>query len=261
MTAIATTARDIMMKQWRISDGKLAGEMLGYLKRGLAKDALVSHEAVQYFVDLTRESSNLTQPISAGQVVDFTFLDRARKRVARRKITQERNYARLRRQANSNELREIVDPARTILLVWDMQNDQAGGSFNKDALIRNAPPLIDAAAKARSRPSIHARRHFLWKDEAPRLDRRGMKDQKVDQPSKLKPRRLHGSFGWNIMEPFKPRRKIGDRQAPADDVLGNEFETIMSNLGLTTIVMIGCTTDGGVEAHRAAKVSIAVISW
>ena len=41
-----------------------------------------------------------------------------------------------------NELRDIVDPARTLLLVWDMQNDQAGGSFNKDALIRNAPSLI-----------------------------------------------------------------------------------------------------------------------
>jgi hypothetical protein len=36
-----------------------------------------------------------------------------------------------------NELREIVDPQRTVLLVWDMQNDQAGGSFNKDALIRH----------------------------------------------------------------------------------------------------------------------------
>ena len=30
--------------------------------------------------------------------------------------------------------------------------------------------------------------------------------------------------------------------------IGNEFETIMSNMGMTTIVMIGCTTDGGVEA-------------
>ena len=35
-------ARDIMMKQWRVSDTKLAGEMLGYLKRGLAKDAVIS---------------------------------------------------------------------------------------------------------------------------------------------------------------------------------------------------------------------------
>jgi NitT/TauT family transport system substrate-binding protein len=72
-------ACEIMMKQWRVSDGKLAGEILGYLKRGFAKDALVSQEAVQYFVDLTRESSNVAQPISAGQVVDFTFLERARK--------------------------------------------------------------------------------------------------------------------------------------------------------------------------------------
>jgi NitT/TauT family transport system substrate-binding protein len=72
-------ARDIMMKQWRVSDTKLAAEMLGYLKRGLAKDAVVTSEAVQYFIDLTRESSNIAQPISAAQIVDFTFLDRARR--------------------------------------------------------------------------------------------------------------------------------------------------------------------------------------
>ena len=29
--------------------------------------------------------------------------------------------------------------------------------------------------------------------------------------------------------------------------IGNEFETIMHNIGATTVVMIGCTTDGGVE--------------
>ncbi|HEY2917770.1 MAG TPA: hypothetical protein VGK77_02120, partial [Candidatus Binatia bacterium] len=72
-------AREIMMKQWRVSDTKLAAEMLGYLKRGLAKDAIISPEAVQYFIDLTRETSNVVQPINAAQVVDFSFLDRARK--------------------------------------------------------------------------------------------------------------------------------------------------------------------------------------
>jgi NitT/TauT family transport system substrate-binding protein len=71
-------ARDIMMKQWRVSDAKLAAEMIGYLKRGLAKDAVISPEAVQYFIDLTRETSNVAQPISAAQVVDFSFLDKAR---------------------------------------------------------------------------------------------------------------------------------------------------------------------------------------
>jgi len=148
-----------------------------------------------------------------------------------------------------NELREIVDPARTVLLVWDMQNDQAGGSFNKDALIRNAPPLIEAAAKAKIKTVYTRQTPFLWQDEAPVWIRRSMKDQKVDHPSKLKPRRLHGSFGWNIMEPFKPGPEdtVIDKRRPTM-FIGNEFETIISNLGLTTIVMIGCTTDGGVEA-------------
>ena len=41
--------------------------------------AIDSPEGVQYFIDLTRETSNITQPISAAQGVDFSFLDRARK--------------------------------------------------------------------------------------------------------------------------------------------------------------------------------------
>jgi len=148
-----------------------------------------------------------------------------------------------------NELKEIVDPPRTVLLVWDMQNDQAGGSFNKDALIRNAPPLIEAAAKAQIKTVYTRQTPFPWKNEAPVWIRRGMRDQQVDDPSKLKPRRLHGSFGWNIMAPFEPRPQdiVIDKRRPTM-FIGNEFETIMSNLGLTTIVMIGCTTDGGVEA-------------
>ena len=72
-----------MMKQWRVSDQKLAAEMLGYLRRGLAKDAVISSQAVQYFIDLTRETSNVAQPISATQVVDFSFLEKARKELVR----------------------------------------------------------------------------------------------------------------------------------------------------------------------------------
>jgi nicotinamidase-related amidase len=148
-----------------------------------------------------------------------------------------------------SELKEIVAPNRTVLLVWDMQNDQGGGSFNKETLIRNAPTLIEAAAKAGIKTVYTRQTPFLWKEEAPVWIRRGMKDQKVDHPSKLKPRRLHGSFGWNLMGPFKPSSEdtVIDKRRPTM-FIGNEFETIMNNLGATTIVMIGCTTDGGVEA-------------
>lgn len=147
------------------------------------------------------------------------------------------------------ELNEIVYPARTVLLVWDMQNDQAGGAFNKEDLIRNSPPLIAAAAHNRVKTIYTRQTPFLWKDEAPTWIRRGMKDQKVADPNQLKPRRLHGSFGWQLMEPFKPAENdlVIDKRRPTM-FIGNEFETILNNRGATTVVMIGCTTDGGVEA-------------
>jgi nicotinamidase-related amidase len=148
-----------------------------------------------------------------------------------------------------NQLSEIVDPSRTVLLVWDMQNDQAGGSFNKEALIHNAPSLIAAAARAGIKTVYTRQTPFLWKDESPAWIRRFMKEQNVDDPGKLKPRRLHGSFGWQIMEPFKPADNdiVIDKRRPTM-FIGNEFETILNNRGASTVVMVGCTTDGGVEA-------------
>jgi len=147
------------------------------------------------------------------------------------------------------KLSEIVAPANTVLLVWDMQNDQAGGSFNKAALIRNAPPLIAAAAQAKIKTIYTRQTPYLWKDESPAWIHHFMKQQNADHPSKLKPRRLHGSFGWQIMDPFKPGEDdiVIDKRRPTM-FIGNEFETVISNRRAATVVMIGCTTDGGVEA-------------
>ena len=146
------------------------------------------------------------------------------------------------------ELSEIAAPARTILLVWDMQNDQAGGAFNKQDLIKNAPPLI-AAARAAQIKTIYTRQTpYLWKDESAAWVRRALKEQKLDDPAKLKPRRLRGSFGWQLMEPFSPAEDglvIDKRRGTM--FIGTEFETLLGNLEAHTIVIIGCTTDGGVE--------------
>ena len=144
---------------------------------------------------------------------------------------------------------EITDPVRTLLLVWDMQNDQAGGSFNRDELIRSAPPLIEAARGAGVKTAYTRQTPYLWRDESPAWIRRAMKEQKVDHPSKLKPRRLRGSFGWQIMEPFGPGNSdlVLDKRR-GTMFIGTEFETLLGNLRATTIVIIGCTTDGGVEA-------------
>lgn len=148
-----------------------------------------------------------------------------------------------------SELAEVVDPRGTALLVWDMQNDQAGGAFNKEALIRNAPPLIAAAAKARVHTIYTRQTPYLWNEESPAWIRHTMLQQGVDHPAKLKPRRLRESFGWQLMEPFKPAPgdTVVDKRRPTM-FIGNDFETQLANRGLRTIVMIGCTTDGGVEA-------------
>ena len=51
------------------------------------------------------------------------------------------------------------------------------------------------------------------------------------------------------MEPFRPGENdiVIDKRRPTM-FIGNEFETVLSNRRAHTIVMIGCTTDGGVEA-------------
>jgi hypothetical protein len=69
---------------------QLAGAMLGYRKRALAKDAAIGSQAARYFLDLTRETSNASQPISAAQVAGFSFLDRARKELRQAKQERQR---------------------------------------------------------------------------------------------------------------------------------------------------------------------------
>lgn len=145
-------------------------------------------------------------------------------------------------------LAEVADPRRTVLLVWDMQNDQAGSSFNKDEFLRATPPLI-AAAKSAGVPVVYAfATPYAWRDEAPAMIRRAMKDQGVGHPSELAPRRTRGSFGWQLIEPFRPDDddiRIEKRRPTI--FLGTEFEQLLGNWNRDTVVVVGCRTDSGVE--------------
>jgi ABC-type nitrate/sulfonate/bicarbonate transport system substrate-binding protein len=70
---------NVLMKQWRISDPKIAAEMFRHVARVLTKDAYVKPESVQVLIDLARESAKVTKPVSMAEVVDYTFVDKARK--------------------------------------------------------------------------------------------------------------------------------------------------------------------------------------
>ena len=70
---------DIMMKQWRVSDRKMAAAMSKQVARVLSKDARVSAASVQEVIDLQRENAKVTKPVSVADVTDYSFLDKARK--------------------------------------------------------------------------------------------------------------------------------------------------------------------------------------
>jgi NitT/TauT family transport system substrate-binding protein len=70
---------DIMMKQWKVSDRKMAAAMSKQVTRVLTKDANVKPESVQELIDTQRENAKVTKPISVADVVDYSFLDKARK--------------------------------------------------------------------------------------------------------------------------------------------------------------------------------------
>ena len=70
---------NVLMKQWRMSDQKMAAETFRHVARVLTRDAYVKPESVQVLIDLARESAKVTKPVSIADVVDYSFLDRARR--------------------------------------------------------------------------------------------------------------------------------------------------------------------------------------
>jgi NitT/TauT family transport system substrate-binding protein len=70
---------EILMKQWKINDRRMAGEMFRHVNRVLTKDAYVKPESVQVLIDLARDSAKVTKPVAMTDIVDYSFLDRARK--------------------------------------------------------------------------------------------------------------------------------------------------------------------------------------
>jgi NitT/TauT family transport system substrate-binding protein len=69
----------ILMKQWKVNDRRMAAEMARQVSRVLTRDAYVKPESVQVLIDLARENAKVTKPVSVTEVVDYSFVDKARK--------------------------------------------------------------------------------------------------------------------------------------------------------------------------------------
>lgn len=67
------------LKQHKVKDRLLAEQMLGYSQKVVTKEAQVTNEEIQYLIDLMRANAKVSRPVTVGQVVDFSFLEKARK--------------------------------------------------------------------------------------------------------------------------------------------------------------------------------------
>jgi NitT/TauT family transport system substrate-binding protein len=70
---------DVIMKQFKLQDRKLASELQRHVMRVLTKDAAIKPESIQSIIDLARENAKVTRPISVAEVVDYSFVEKARK--------------------------------------------------------------------------------------------------------------------------------------------------------------------------------------
>ncbi len=75
---------DIIMRTWKAESRKIAEEMYQYMARVLLPDASPSMNGIQFLVDRQRENAKVTEPVSAAQVYDASFVERARKELAGR---------------------------------------------------------------------------------------------------------------------------------------------------------------------------------
>ncbi len=70
---------ELIMKEWKVSDRKLAAEMYRYMTPVMSPNAGVSLDGLQILVDQQRENSHVTKPIKAADTLDYSFVERARK--------------------------------------------------------------------------------------------------------------------------------------------------------------------------------------
>ena len=70
---------NVILKQWKLTDRRLAGEMLKQLDRGVTRDLSAKPEGMQLMIDLVREDSKVSQPFTVAQVVDYSFLEKTRR--------------------------------------------------------------------------------------------------------------------------------------------------------------------------------------
>ena len=143
-------------------------------------------------------------------------------------------------EISQEELKEIIDPKKTALLIWDVQNRLVASIFNKEEFLANTKKLI-AKAREKGIPVIFSKitpmpegfesevRKFIFKKRFSK-----MPQAQVANPMDLTIEALE--------------KDIVIPKNTASMFVGTNFEMLLRNAGITTIVITGIATEFGVES-------------
>lgn len=143
-------------------------------------------------------------------------------------------------------LEEIVDPKSTALLLWDMEYAIAPNAFNFQEIVANLKGLVDLARKI-GVPVFYSQQiaFDLAKEEANvwvrvRMKRTAARSQGVKIPT--------GKKGRDLIEELAPQPgDIVFQKRRPDGFIGTDFDLMLRNKGIRTVVMGGVATEGGIE--------------
>ena len=147
-----------------------------------------------------------------------------------------------------NTLAEIVDPGRTALLFWDMENAIAPNAFNYKEIVANLKSL-KAAARQAGVPVIYSQQvqFDLEREEAGPWVRIRMKRAKVTDLAQLL-KQKPDPHGKDIVDELRPDPQdvVFQKRRP-DGFIGTDFDSVLRSKSIRTIVIGGVATEGGVE--------------
>ena len=146
-------------------------------------------------------------------------------------------------------LAEIAHPARTALLIWDMENAIAPNAFNYQEIAGNLKMLAAAARTAGVQVFYSVQTNYdLAHEEAAPWVRVRMKRGNVSDPRELVAKEKDDPHGREIVDGLKPERgDIMFQKRRPDGFVGTDLDLILRSRGFKTIVIGGVATEGGVE--------------
>jgi nicotinamidase-related amidase len=145
-------------------------------------------------------------------------------------------------------LSEMIDPSHSCLIVWDVQNGLVDRIFNKEDFLDNLKGLIEPL---RNKLPVF----YTLITPLPREFQSSwgiysmMRRYNVREVDKLPNFMAPGSHEREIPEAVKPgRQDILLDKSSASIFIGTNFENMMRNRGVITLIFAGIATEFGIES-------------